>query len=289
MRTRVLVGILILVGLAGLFWLDHYWWNGYCICIAGIFVTGVALIEFYMMSRNCGAHPFSRIGVGFGVLLLPYFAWMENVPKSDIGDASSFLMVAPLVLLIPAVMIQALRRKEGLAPQLLNVSVTVFGVLYIALPMAFLIRTRFIQPDGWILVLLIIAVSKASDIGGYLVGHTLGRHKLAPRVSPNKTIEGAIGGLLFSAAASALLCRFLNINVLIDYGFWATIGFGAAIGAASQASDLTESLIKRSAGVKDSGVLLPSFGGMLDLIDSFVIAAPLGYFILSALAKQVSS
>jgi len=181
-------------------------------------------------------------------------------------------------------MAQAATRHEDLQPQLKNMAVTVFGVLYVALPMAFLVRTRFLE-EGWHLVILVIGVSKASDIGAYFVGSLIGRHKLAKRVSPNKTIEGAVGGLIASILVALLLGYGLDIHTLIDRGILATIAFGVVVGVASLVGDLTESLVKRTTHTKDSGDLLPSFGGVLDLIDSFLIAAPVAYFVLSVFAK----
>jgi len=287
MRTRILVGTLILIGLAALFWLDLYW-SGYCLCLAGMAMTGVALYELYAMARKAGLKPFHWIGVGFGAALLPYYLWIEVVERMLDTRAAVALVAAPLLALILVLMARAVRRPEGLVPQLSNMAVTVFGVLYVALPMALLVRTRFLTGHGWDLVLLVIAVAKASDVGGYFVGSAIGRHKLAPRISPKKTVEGAAGGLALSVAAALVLGYALDIRPLIDHGIWATIAFGLVLGVASQAGDLTESLIKRSTQTKDSGALLPAFGGMLDLIDSFLVAAPVAYFMLSALSHAAA-
>lgn len=283
MRTRLLFGTLIILALVFLFWMDLYH-GGYFICIVAMAVTAVALHELFAMGRKVGLDPFGRTGIAFGAVLLPYYVWSEALQGLLGPQALVAFIMAPLLALILVLMARAATRHEGLEPQLKNIAVTVFGVLYVALPMAFLVRTRFLG-EGWDLVMLVIAVTKASDVGGYFAGSIMGRRKLAPRVSPNKTVEGAIGGVVASALVSFLMAYGMGIKTLISRGILATISFGVVVGVASIAGDLTESLIKRSTDTKDSGNLLPSFGGVLDLIDSFLVAAPVAYFVLSIFAK----
>ena len=144
-------------------------------------------------------------------------------------------------------------------------------------------RNRVI-PDSARPVFLVL-VTKMGDIGAYLVGSAFGKHSLIPRISPNKTVEGSIGGVVASVIVSLIMAYGMDIHTLIDRGILATIAFGIVVAVASQVGDLTESLIKRSADTKDSGDLLPSFGGVLDLIDSFLVAAPVAYFVLSVFAQ----
>jgi len=127
-------------------------------------------------------------------------------------------------------------------------------------------------------VLAFLAAAKLGDAGAYFVGRFWGRRRLAPRTSPNKTVEGCVGGLAASAGccvATAALCR-------LDGGlaFWAV--FGLVVGALAQVGDLVESALKRSAGAKDSGQLLPTFGGVLDLVDSPLFSAPVALWLLMA-------
>ena len=116
----------------------------------------------------------------------------------------------------------------------------------------------------WLLLLVI-----AADIGAFFAGRRYGRHKLAPRVSPGKTVEGAAGGLAAAAAVSYAAALRLGL------GPWSALGFGLAIGVFSIVGDLTESMFKRAAGLKDSGTILPGHGGVMDRIDSITAAAPL--------------
>ena len=287
MRTRIFIGTLMLLAVMTMFWLDllvAQAWRGYFICAVAMVVTGAALHELFAMARKVDLRPFRLTGIAFGAALLPYYLWSEDLQGLLGTQALVAFILAPLLALILVLMAGACTRPDGLAPQLKNIATTVFGVLYIALPMAFLVRTRFLD-EGWDLIVLVICVTKASDVGAYFGGTLFGRHKLAPHVSPNKTVEGAIGGILASALVSLIMAYSMTIHTLIDRGLVATLSFGVVVAIASLAGDLTESVIKRSTGTKDSGNLLPSFGGVLDLIDSFLVAAPVAYFVLSICAK----
>jgi phosphatidate cytidylyltransferase len=130
-----------------------------------------------------------------------------------------------------------------------------------------------------------IAVVKVTDIAAYFVGSALGRHKLVPRLSPGKTIEGLIGGVLAAAGTSVVLARLGGIIVPSGVGGWRlgsgeALVFGVAMAFAGQLGDLAESLIKRDVAQKDSGRAVPGFGGILDLVDSPLLAAPLAWWML---------
>jgi phosphatidate cytidylyltransferase len=124
------------------------------------------------------------------------------------------------------------------------------------------------------MLLVIVAIVKAADVGAYATGHAIGKHKLIPWLSPGKTIEGFIGGLVFSAVVAALILPQLSTFTPVK-----AIFAGLVLGAVGQLGDLLESLLKRDAGVKDSGKL-PGFGGLLDLLDSPLLAAPAAYWLL---------
>jgi phosphatidate cytidylyltransferase len=145
----------------------------------------------------------------------------------------------------------------------------------IGLPGAFLLAL-LLQENGRLLVLLLIAVAKMTDNGALFAGRLWGRHKLAPKISPAKTVEGVCGGLAVGVLTAVLL------------GPWCTRGqpgffllFGVTVSLLAVLGDLAESWVKRRAGVKDSGSLLPGIGGVLDLMDSVLLAAPVGYVLLT--------
>ena len=131
-------------------------------------------------------------------------------------------------------------------------------------------------PHGLLWTVIVVVGSKLNDIGGYLVGSAIGRHKLCPGISPNKSIEGAIGGLLLGTAGTFAMASQIE-PIAGSLAAWQAITFGLVLGVATQLGDLLESMLKRAADVKDSGAVVPAFGGVLDLVDSFIFAAPVGY------------
>jgi phosphatidate cytidylyltransferase len=154
-----------------------------------------------------------------------------------------------------------------------RVAILFFGVFYTALLPSFLIQVRAL-PHGIGLVFFLLFVTWAGDIGAYLVGRWLGSHLLCPKVSPAKTVEGSCGGMAFSIAI-ALVCQAAFLNHLsVPHCLAMAVG----INGLNQVGDLSESAIKRSCGVKDSGNILPGHGGMLDRIDSLLFAAPFLYY-----------
>lgn len=172
--------------------------------------------------------------------------------------------------------LQRRRRSPGAASDSLGgVGPALLAVVCIALPGAFLLALR-LQEHGLLLLLYLIAVAKMVDNGALFVGALWGRHRLAPEISPAKTVEGACGGLLAGIATAVLLGPSC-----VRGRFEFFVSFGLAIGLLSILGDLGESFIKRRAGVKDSGSLLPGIGGVLDLMDSILLSAPVGYFLLA--------
>lgn len=173
-----------------------------------------------------------------------------------------------------------------------SVNNMIFGVCYILFSclMFYYLREHF--PDGAGLCLCLMLCIWASDSGAYFAGKAIGGPKMAPTISPNKTWAGLIGGALASAAGFVLYALYvgpwltgltnLDLSILEDFGlFWLAL-IGASITITGQAGDLLESYVKRRAGVKDSGSLIPGHGGLLDRIDSLLLAAPLFVITLKA-------
>ncbi len=171
-----------------------------------------------------------------------------------------------------------------------NIATTFLGIVYIGVPLALFVRVMYfftfggeadpaLQGSWWIIYL--IAVTKSADIGGYFVGRMMGKRKLAHRISPNKTLEGALGGLVVSVLMSLFLC-FLGKGiggVFEGFTFIQSLWLGAFIAVWGQIGDLAESLLKRDAGVKDSNSI-PGVGGILDMVDSLLFTAPIVYIFL---------
>ncbi|MCB0413135.1 MAG: phosphatidate cytidylyltransferase [Bdellovibrionales bacterium] len=155
---------------------------------------------------------------------------------------------------------------------------SLIGFLYTSVFPSFIIKI-FDQPNGEYLLLTLLGIVFAGDIAAYFVGSSIGKTKIAPTISPGKTVEGAIGGAVFSVAIGVSFLYLFQIDTPIFYNLSATLG----IAILAQFGDFFESLIKRSSKVKDSGTLLPGHGGVLDRLDGVYFAAPAFYFFYIAL------
>lgn len=208
-------------------------------------------------------------------------AFGSNVPTIPSGAAVAAACVAvggdepPLALVCIAALlcVGVLAIVQGHpGPDILrDASASLFPVLYIGVPLGTLAAIRSI--GGRDATLLLMATIVVSDSAQYYTGRAFGRHQLAPAISPKKTVEGAIGGLLFGTAAMTFggLVVFKGVNI------WLLVGTSIAVVVLGMIGDLFESLLKRSAGVKDSSTLIPGHGGVLDRIDSWLFAAPVFY------------
>ena len=142
------------------------------------------------------------------------------------------------------------------------------GALYVGMPALALVWLRAEVPGGMLHLIWLLAVICATDVCAYLVGRTVGGPKLAPRISPGKTWAGLLGGVAGASLLGGIVAQALGV------GYWFAAGLGACLAVVGQAGDLFESALKRRAGVKDSGHLIPGHGGLLDRIDGLVFAAP---------------
>jgi len=236
------------------------------------------LYEFFYLIKKKGIPIYSYIGIIFGVLIpLSIFFQFELTKKWEL------LFIVVVLLLI--FLLQLVRKDNSNA--IVGISTTLFGVIYVSWFFSFLIKIRFLLPgaDGVKLLGFILLITKCGDIGALLIGSKIGKHPLLPRVSPNKTIEGSIGGFLFSAAvavlAQSLLPAQLNLSIMH------VVLIGIFFGGIGQLGDMSESLIKRDCNVKDSGKFLPALGGALDAIDSLLFSAPAFYFFMVQLLDAV--
>ncbi len=169
---------------------------------------------------------------------------------------------------------------------LVHIAVEFFGVCYVAVPMSFMLgilfqNSHFPMQDGRWWLFYLIAVTKVTDIGAYFVGRLWGKRRLAPNLSPRKTVEGALAGFA-CAILTSLGLALLGTNTIgptFNLTIYHALLLGALMGIFGQVGDLSESLLKRDAAVKDSNKL-PGFGGVLDMIDSLIFTAPIVYFFL---------
>jgi len=171
---------------------------------------------------------------------------------------------------------------RGRQPYIANVATTMLGMVYCGWFPLHLIFLRDLScakyDNGLGFVVLMFTAILMTDVGCYYVGTKLGKHKLAPVISPNKTIEGSIGGAFFAVLGSLIIWAYMAFLLDIDIHWFVAIALGLIATAFAQIGDLCESLIKRDAGVKDSGTSLPGHGGFLDRTDSFILTIPVMYY-----------
>jgi phosphatidate cytidylyltransferase len=204
-----------------------------------------------------------RLVVTLGSFLLLLAACLAT------GEGSEWLL-AITALVGAALGVTALARAEP-ADGFAELRSALFAFVYLGVFPATLVVLRA-RPEGWALVVALVVCTKAADVGAYFTGRFLGRRKLIPWISPNKTAEGLAGGLALSTILGWLMLGpVLGVDGFVTV---TTLCFGLLAGLAGTGGDLVESLLKRARGVKDSGHVLPGFGGILDMIDSPLLSAP---------------
>jgi phosphatidate cytidylyltransferase len=263
------------------------------VALIAALVALLAVQELLKLSESYGIRPFrwpTYIFVGAFFLFLA----ISPANKPLLSTAIFVYTTGFAAALAPFVFLTVGMRRMDLSGAYPAAMVSSFAFAYVALPLGFLVEIRE-QWSGAFLLLYLLLLVWAGDIFAYFVGRTLGRSLMAPRISPKKTWEGALASLIASLVVGMLLYNYalpissflLNLH-LIDRrdGYfalqkpplWPTLLLSAAINVAAQLGDLVESLIKRGAGVKDSGAILPGHGGMLDRVDALLFAAPVLWY-----------
>jgi phosphatidate cytidylyltransferase len=233
-----------------------------------LFVQAVilaALMEFYSLAQRRSQRPQRALGAVLAMLFgLPLVVKEVSFPMAL---SAAFLLTAVVFVIVYDTV-------EKLPSFSAAITLTMFGALYVAFPLDFLFSLR--EERGAFTIYFLFSVIFLGDTGAYFVGKLVGRHKMTPLASPNKTWEGSAGGLLL-AASGAAAARAVFLPGL-DLGL--AVLTGTVVHAAAQVSDPLESLFKRAVGVKDSSNVLPGHGGFLDRVDSFLLAAPLFYYLV---------
>lgn len=265
---RVLSSVLIL-SLAAL---TIFFFPNWVFSLLASIMIGLGLYEFFNIVDKKGIFVYRYFGIIIG-MLVPIIIYFQMGIEGYFTLEPFFIVIACFFIFV----LQFIKRDSTNA--LASVSVTMFGLLYIAWLFSFLIKIKFL-PDGALLVSFLILVTKMGDVGAYLVGGAIGKHSLIPRISPKKTVEGTIGGLIFSLV-TAIICK----SFLPSFPYGHLITLGILLGILALVGDLAESLLKRDCGVKDSGNTISGFGGVLDIIDSLIFTAPIFYFYIVVLMK----
>jgi phosphatidate cytidylyltransferase len=277
LRWRLLLGALIIAALVVLCWLDNR-----ATAMPGAWLLPVAIAAALLATKEvldlaavAGMRPL-RWTVYAGNALLVVIPWSIVLKPS--WQVPLLFALAVAVLLVFLGEMWRYRKPGG---NTANLAMGVFSLVYIGLMLSFAVQMRIVCGIGALAAWVIVV--KMGDTGAYTVGRLIGRHKMAPLISPGKTIEGAIGALAFACLGSWL--AFDYVVPLTDTASWGGAGtpwgwlvFGLLVGAAGILGDLAESYLKRDVGVKDSSTWMPGFGGVLDILDSLLLSAPVAWF-----------
>lgn len=259
LTMRIASALVIFGVFLGSLLLGGWWFTGFVILLMVVSVG-----EFYANLRTVGFRPLALFGI-IGVILMGVGAHTSGV--------ASFAGWAALVTVVTILFFTLTLRKDPAE----NTSVTILGMAWAGM-LAFAIPIAQ-GPRPVAVILFVVLLVALNDIGAFFVGRSFGKRPLAAEVSPNKTIEGFVGGLFVGAIAA---------SVMVTFPAWESIGLAkglvaaAVVGVFSPLGDLVESMVKRSIGVKDMGSVLPGHGGMLDRVDGFLFAVPAIYFTFRA-------
>jgi phosphatidate cytidylyltransferase len=247
-------------------------------------VTLLALFEYFALGEAIG-HRAYRFWTASCALLLIYVQWlMGDIPTYEISgglvarqriwyfgnglpslEAAFFLFVLGIALL-------TLATKRPLVEALPAAGMSASGLILVAFPLSFAVRLHGTGPEGSVLLLFALVITWVGDSAAYFAGKSIGKHPLAPHLSPKKTWEGTIASLIGSLIVAFLFARFMIVPLRH------LLAMAALGNVAGQVGDLLESAYKRSAGIKDSGSILPGHGGVLDRIDALILAIPVVWY-----------
>jgi len=265
--------------------------GGWCLVAGLLLLSLVGLQEFFSLAEAAGLHPNRAIGYGSATLIMAALVVGRDAGEPSRMPVPTFYELLPLLLtltVIAALVQQMLRPAEPGA--IANAGTVVLGVMYLPFLFSYLVRlrswfthyvlvpgTHLSLPSGVFWLTAVVAAAWAGDTTAYAVGKAIGRHKLCPKISPGKTVEGAVAGLLATTLVAAAMGRWLGLPV--TYG----VVLGVTLAIAGQLGDLSKSVMKRQAGVKDSGTIIPGHGGVLDRFDSLLFSAPVAFYYLATL------
>ena len=262
-----------------LFWLvvgALFWSKWSAGALFAVVMVG-GLVEFYRLCRRKGVEPMYSVGIAtslaiFGLAFAVFMQW--GTPATETTARLVLGALLYTMLIVPTTFVCELWRKSP--TPIANIATTFMGVIYVALPMAALLFIPQMLVGKWSAwaMLAFISIIWVNDVFAYLVGVTLGKHRLCERISPKKSWEGFFGGLVGAVGVAILFGHLFEGNLVV----WGGLGLVTAL--TGVAGDLVESLIKREVDVKDSGKMMPGHGGFLDRFDALLIATPFALFYL---------
>ncbi|MCX7845891.1 MAG: phosphatidate cytidylyltransferase [Dictyoglomaceae bacterium] len=257
MIERIITG---LWGIPLILWTIHM--GDQVLFIFVMVLVGFGLWEFYTLLEKYKFEPLKLEGIILGLLYITFIYF---------GSRRALIIFLPLLILV-LLIYELFRKKKAIT----DLSLTFLGFFYIPFLLGYLLMLRSL-PQGEKFCYFTFILVWISDTSAFFIGKAMGKHPLAPSISPKKTIEGTIAGIVFSGLASLIFPFFYSWRPLF------TLILGIAVGIMGQLGDLVESMLKREIGVKDASSLLPGHGGVLDRFDSLLFAIPTVYYFLSLL------
>lgn len=261
----------------------YFWRLPALVCFATVFSL-MAQNELYNLSKKLGWKAYRAFGLAIGGCLLLATSWHEFLQEWTGGVVDDTVVLAIGCILGCLFGIRNRQIKDNFQ----RFGGTMIGLLLIPFMMSFHIRIAQLFPGdlvGPMTSLWVVGVAKFSDVGAFLAGSILGRNKMAPEISPSKTWEGLIGGILLGCTMGYLVALGFPDFFPKNFHPWMAGCCAIPIAAMAAFSDLFESVIKRQAGVKDSGNCIPGIGGAFDLLDSLLLSAPVAFILLSFFAS----
>lgn len=284
---RVLTAAVLIPAVVATVW----WAHTSVLTVVATMVALLALLEFFALGEHAGLRGY-RVWTGFCAIAIFFMQWLTSVEQAreltrvffgargPEAFAASSIELILLVFVVGATGI-VLFGRQPVEEALGGLSISSAALIFLVLPLSTVVRLHGVGIIGRKLLLFTLVLVWAGDTAAYFVGRAVGRLRMAPKLSPKKTWEGAIANLVGSVIVALVAQRWIT-EVPLEH----LIGMAALANIAGQAGDLLESAYKRSAGMKDSGTLLPGHGGMLDRIDALVLAAPVVWYYFSWLADR---
>ncbi|MGL6073170.1 MAG: phosphatidate cytidylyltransferase [Fimbriiglobus sp.] len=270
LRHRLITGTLLAAGIGAVLFVDPRF-APYFPCLFVVAMSGGVLASLEFVALLPTEFRPDRSAVLCGVLGVLAANWYGVVPLPALDPWHATLLAFTGVVLA-AFFHEMYHYREG-GGQTVRVAMTIFATAYLALLPSFLVKLMW-QPNAIAWMLLAIFVPKCCDIGAYFTGRLIGRTPFSPKISPKKTWEGFAGGLVLSSVTAVGIHL---VQPLFAFGILEALGFGIVVGTVGVLGDLAESVIKRDFGHKDAAKKLPGFGGLLDVLDSILLAAPVAY------------
>lgn len=268
-----------------------------------VVVALLAVFEYLGIAASYGFEPFRLLTYIYtAALFVVYYYAQGSGGEALLAGILLLFLFAPFLLMVSAM------GREDLKAALPGAAMSYLALPYIGLPLLLMALIRD-STRGWVFVLFTFFAVWVGDTAAMYVGKSMGRHKLAPRISPGKTIEGTVASFVFSVAVCCLFAHYVpeiaaalgRAHLLVEAGqesllidapayarapMWLAALLAAIINVAAQVGDLLESALKRGAGVKDSGTLLPGHGGILDRIDALLLALPVAFLLFLAFGRK---